>query len=66
VRDEATETPGLDVQPGQLCAQTVVQVTPQTPPLFLSGGDQALARVLQVGGQPHGVHGDLSLAGEIL
>jgi len=49
-----------------LCAQIVVQVTPGAPPLLLSRGDQALARVLQVGGGPHDVHSDLCLAGKIL
>jgi hypothetical protein len=64
--DEAPEGASLDVQSGQLCAQTVVQVTPEASPLLLPGCYQAFARALEVGSEPDGVHSDLSLAGEIL
>ena len=47
-------------------AKAVVQIPPQAPPLFLSGRDEPLAGALQVGRQPHGVHGDLGLPGEVL
>jgi len=66
MRDEAPESPGLDVKTRKLCAQAVVQVAPEATALLLTRGDQPLAGVLQIGGEPHGVHGHLSLSGEIL
>ena len=58
--------PAWTFKPGQLRAQAVVQVAAQAPALLLPRRDQPLARALQVGGQPDGVHGHLSLAGEVL
>ena len=47
-------------------AKAVVQISPQAPPLLLPAGHELLAGALQVGRQPHGVHGDLGLPGEVL
>jgi hypothetical protein len=58
--------PALDVKTRKLCAQAVVQVAPEAPPLLLTRTYQPLAGVLQIGGEPNGVHGHLSLSGEIL
>jgi hypothetical protein len=54
----------LDVQRGQLRAQTVVQVPTQTPPLLLARRDQVLARMLQVGREAYGVGGNPGLASQ--
>jgi hypothetical protein len=48
-----------------LCAETVVQVAPETAPLLLPGCNQTFAGALQFGGQPHGMHSHFSLSCEI-
>ena len=58
--------PACTFSAGQLRTQAVVQVAAQAPALLLAGGDQPLARALQVGGEPDGVHGHLRLAREVL
>ena len=63
--DQPAQHAGLHGQPGQLRAEPVVQVAPQPAPLLLAGGDQPLARALQVGGQPDGGHRDPGLAREV-
>jgi hypothetical protein len=62
----APQRPGLHVQPGQLSAQAIVQITPQTPPLLLPRRHQSLARALQIVGKPHRAHRHLGLPGEVL
>jgi len=51
---------------GQLRAQAIVKVAPKPPTLFLARRDEPRPGVLQVSGQPHGVHRNPGLACQIL
>lgn len=59
---------GLDPKrdAGQRRSEAVVEVTPQPAPFILAGGDQLLARPLQVEGEPLGVHCHAGLGGQRL
>lgn len=43
-----------------------MQVAAEPPALLLAGGDETLARPLEVGGEPHGIGGHPGLAGEVV
>ena len=64
-RDLGTQNSCLDCQGGELGAKAIVQVAAQATALLLTGGDQALAGALQVGGEADGMGGDACLPGKI-
>ena len=63
--DEGGGRVQLERDSGERRAEAVVEVTPETPPFFLAGGDDSFARALQGKGERDCVGGDAGLAGEV-
>ena len=57
--------PSLNGQGGELGAEAVMEITAQAPPLLFAGGDEPLARALEIGGEPHRMGGDADLARQV-
>ncbi len=57
--------PSLDRQGGELGAEAVMEITAQAPALLFTGGDDPLARALEIGGEAHRMGGDADLARQV-